>query len=197
MTIEKGQPWGTACQVPSDRIIARNDAELALCSPDHMVSLSGGDIWKSLGSPAVPQQGTEATLVHIDAIEVDIDSQKKFLIASSIEIGSLIGRNRYLCIANASFVSEKNIAPRAHPNDGFLDLLEIDNAMPWRQRWSASRRAQTGVHIPHPHISSRRVRELRIDRETQTERLTVDGVRIKDWHTVVIQVIPDYWQVVL
>lgn len=197
MTIEKGQPWGVPCQVPSDRIVARNDAELAQCNPNHMVSLSGGDIWKSLGSPAVPQLGAEATLVHIDAIEVDIDSQRTLLVASSVEVGSLIGRNRYLCIANASFVGEKNIAPRAHPNDGFLDLLEIDEVMPWRQRWSASRRAQTGVHIPHPHISSKRVRELRIERMAQSERLIVDGVRIKDWHTVVIQVKPDYWQVVL
>ncbi|MGB1824394.1 MAG: hypothetical protein ACPHO9_07420, partial [Ilumatobacteraceae bacterium] len=52
-------------------------------------------------------------------------------------------------------------APRAHPGDGLLDVVEVSDAMPLRQRWMALRRSRTGTHLPHPHISMTRVRDLR------------------------------------
>jgi hypothetical protein len=197
MTIEKGAPWGIPCHVPSHRAIATSDRELATFRPDEIISLSGGDIWKSLGSPLVPSIDSEATLVHIDAIQIEVDAESSFLAASSVEIGSFLSRQRYLCVANASFVREKNIAPRAHPNDGSLDFLEIASTMPFRQRWAASRRASTGTHIPHPHITTKRAREIQIKRQSKSEKLIVDGAHIREWHTLLIRVVPDHWQVVL
>jgi len=52
-------------------------------------------------------------------------------------------------------------APRAHPGDGLLDVIEVSESMNLRQRIMARRRSRTGSHLPHPDISTTRVRDLR------------------------------------
>lgn len=197
MTIEKGKPWGSPCIVPPSRIVVGSDRDLARCRAEEQISLTGGDIWKSLGSPSVPKINAEATEVLIDALEVEIDNGNHLLAASSVEVGTFLGLRRYLCLANASFVGKRNVAPRAHPNDGALDLLEIGAEISWRQRWTASRRALTGTHVPHPHITSRRVRELLIERESSSEILRIDGMKYSTWSSLRVRILPDHWQVLL
>lgn len=196
MTIEKGKPWGSPCSVPAHRIVVESDSELADCAAEVPVSLNGGDVWKSLGSPAVPAVGMTGTKVNVDAIVITIDNEGNIRAASSIEIGSWHKRGRYICIANSSFVKEKNIAPRAHPNDGSLDYLEIDETMSWRQRWSASRRARTGTHIPHPQITTKRVKDIQIDRQ-HSEVLRIDGIQVNEWQSIRVQIDSDHWQVIV
>lgn len=196
MTIEKGQPWGESCRVPAQRIVVGSDRELALCTKEDLVSLTNGDLWKSLGSPPVPQTDIAATQLPIDALIITIDDDTSLLAASTIEIGSWFRRGRYICIANTSFAGQKNIAPRAHPNDGSLDYLEITASMSWRQRWLASRRALTGTHIPHPQITTKRIKDIRIDRES-SELLRIDGVSFEEWRTIHVQIDPDHWQVLV
>lgn len=197
MTIEKGKPWGESCRVPESRVIVVSDHSLAVHQADEVLSLSGGDVWRSLGSPPVPAVLTQATCVRIDAISIDIDNEKTMMAASSVEVGSFIGRDRYLCVANSSFLRNMNIAPRAHPNDGSLDYLEIDPSMSLRQRWIASRRALTGTHIPHPLITTKRVKDIEILRDTRREKLRIDGSVVRDWQSVRLQVLPDHWQVIV
>ena len=197
MTIEKGKPWGSSCVVSPSRVVISTDSELAQRTSDELISLNGGDIWRSLGSPQIPEVNTAATRVNIDAIQVVVDHQQLHHASSSVEIGSFLGRGRYLCIANASFVGPRNIAPRAHPNDGSLDYLEIDSSISWRQRLIASRRSLTGTHIPHPDISTRRVRDIEIERARPTEKLRIDGVVLKNWKSIRVHIVPDHWQVLL
>ena len=197
MTIEKGKPWGSSCVVSPSRVVISTDSELAQRTSDELISLNGGDIWRSLGSPQIPEVNTAATRVNIDAIQVVVDHQQLHHASSSVEIGSFLGRGRYLCIANASFVGLRNIAPRAHPNDGSLDYLEIHASMSWRQRWTASRRSLTGTHIPHPQITTRRIRDITIERAHSSEILRIDGVAHKNWKTISVQILPDHWQVLL
>jgi diacylglycerol kinase family enzyme len=59
---------------------------------------------------------------------------------------------------NVDHLGRWDVAPRAHPNDGWLDVLEVDPDMPARARWQASRRLASGTHVPHPDIAVRRVR---------------------------------------
>lgn len=197
MTIEKGKPWGTPSVVPSTRRVVSTDRELAQCTTEDECSLSGGDIWRSLGAPEIPAIGANATKVYIDAVQIHIDNTHHLFASSSVEVGSFLGRGRYLCLANSSFVGKKNIAPRAHPNDGSLDYLEIDAEISWRQRWLASRRSLTGTHIPHPKISSRRVREIEIQKQHSSEKMRIDGVVYKEWTSIQIRIWPDHWQVLL
>ena len=49
-----------------------------------------------------------------------------------------------------------DVAPRAHPNDGRFDVVEVSAAMPARARLQAWRRLATGTHVPHPDITTRR-----------------------------------------
>lgn len=197
MTIEKGKPWGSPCVVSHSRVVVSSDRELASCAAVVETSLSGGDIWRSLGSPQIPAVGTAATRVNIDAIHVEIDEERELFASSSVEVGSFLGRGRYLCIANASFVGVRNIAPRAHPNDGSLDYLEIDASISQRQRWIASRRSLTGTHIPHPNITTRRLRKIEIQRGRSSEKLRIDGVVHKNWSSLRVHIEPDHWQVLL
>jgi len=50
--------------------------------------------------------------------------------------------------------------PRSHPNDGRLDVLDVDASMSLTQRWKAYRRLPTGTHVPHPAIHVTRVAAL-------------------------------------
>lgn len=55
---------------------------------------------------------------------------------------------------NAQYRGEWDVAPRGHPNDGRVEVLEVDERMSLRQRWAARRRLPTGAHLPHPMISA-------------------------------------------
>ena len=52
-----------------------------------------------------------------------------------------------------------DVAPRAHPNDGRVDVVEVAAAMGLRARWQARRRLPTGTHVPHPAIRTGRATE--------------------------------------
>jgi diacylglycerol kinase family enzyme len=48
------------------------------------------------------------------------------------------------------------VAPRAHPGDGALDLVDAAH-LGLRDRLAARRRLPSGSHVPHPGITARRV----------------------------------------
>ncbi|HBA94846.1 MAG TPA: hypothetical protein DCZ35_03300, partial [Acidimicrobiaceae bacterium] len=57
--------------------------------------------------------------------------------------------------ANAAHHGSWNLAPRAHPGDGLLDVLDAD-LRPAAQI-AAWRRLGRGDHVPHPDIDYRRL----------------------------------------
>ncbi len=59
---------------------------------------------------------------------------------------------------NVDHLGDWDAAPRAHPNDGWLDVIEVGESMSLRARWQAWRRLRTGSHVPHPEIAMRRIR---------------------------------------
>jgi len=62
--------------------------------------------------------------------------------------------------ANAAHHGRWNLAPRAHPGDGLLDVL--DGALRPAAKIAAWRRLGRGDHVPHPDIGYRRVPALQI-----------------------------------
>jgi hypothetical protein len=54
-----------------------------------------------------------------------------------------------------------------------------------------------GTHVPHPDISIQRKTHVEITRETPQERLSIDGVAVSNWRAIIIDVEPDYWEVIL
>jgi diacylglycerol kinase family enzyme len=122
------------------------------------------------------------------------------LASATIEIGQWIGfgrSHRYLVVTNGGLLDGRNIAPRAHPNDGFVDVMGLGASMSLRDRRKSRHRARTGAHIPHPSITISRGESFVFTREYKREKLVIDRHRIKSWNSLEIKVRPDYWQVIV
>lgn len=205
MTIRKGEEWGTRITAPEEIVHIDSDAAIAQSERFQVMSLLSGDMFNALGCPQIVKPGSSCTLLEIDAFQCEITLRNgnvyKELASSCIEIGSFrpqIGHQlRYVCISNAGIVRGRNLTPRAHPNDGVLDVLEVSHAMSFRHRLQAFRRAATGTHIPHPDISTNRGAECEFLNERLRENLRIDGVKISSWLNVRVTVLPDYWKIVV
>ena len=95
---------------------------------------------------------------------------------------------RVVVVMNAQYLGRWDVAPKSHPNDGRLDLLDGD--LPLGQRWQARRRLATGTHVPHPGIEERRLTavQLELDRPTPVE---LDGEPIGSASSLSIRIEPD------
>jgi hypothetical protein len=197
--IRRGQPWGIPADMSDDVLVVKNNQVLSNTDRTRRIVLTGGDIARSLGNPVVPVVGSACTEVAIDAMLCDItttDSRSILAVAaSSIVVGSY-WRGRHLIVSNAGWIGDSNVAPRAHPNDGKVEMLAITSHMSLRQRILARRRMQTGTHLPHPDLSSMQIATQSIVRQNE-ERLMIDGRKIDNWASISIRVEPDYWRVLV
>ena len=188
MTIRRGETWGQVLTAPIDAGEARSDAELAEAVTGRdarPVVIRGGDVHRSLGAPST----TTATMrVPIDIIAVNADG------TTFSAVAHVIARRRgrlgwwhgpIVAVMNVDHLGAWDAAPRAHPNDGWLDVIEVNESMSLRSRWQAWRRLRTGSHVPHPEITVRRVRTetFTFDRPLGVwldgvERATVRSLRV-------------------
>ena len=88
-------------------------------------------------------------------------------------------RGELVAAMNAQHLGRWDVAPRAHPNDGRVDVVHVSAAMSVRDRWRARSRAVQAAHVPHPDIEIRSSASttLTFDRPL---RLTLDG---RPWTT--------------
>lgn len=197
MPIAKGEPWGAPGRLPADGVIVHNDAEARAVvtearrtgSPVPVLGLVGGDLCRTLGG--TPEEARlrsdAATTVTIDLGSVLIDGRLHWFVAH------LVARRRWwtgrvLAAMNAQYVGEWDVAPRGHPNDGRLEVL--DGALPLGQRLQARTRLRTGTHVPHPGIEVHRVaaHQITFDRPTP---VYLDGVAVGPARNLSIRVEPD------
>ena len=172
MPIEKGQDWGEQRPMPDDIVTAGSDAEAAeivttarrAAQPPPPLLLTDGDLARTLGGGRnrSPDQRTHAA---VDLGAVLLDGKLHWFLAHLVARRSW-WRGRVLVAANAAFLGNWNVAPRAHPGDGRLDVLDADP--PLGDRWQARRRLPTGTHLPHPDITVRRVEAMQFDLERPT-----------------------------
>ncbi len=189
MTIKKGEEWGRPVARPAGLRIAETDAELAdmiaanLAAP---LGVAGGDLYRSVGSP--PSRD-EMHCLPVDILEVIADDRHTIAVAHVVARRGW-WRGRIIAACNVDRIGEWDVAPRAHPNDGRFDVVEVDPAMSVRQRWQARRRVVTGTHLPHPHIASRTAteREWTFDR---AHPIWVDGRHISDARHLRVSIRPD------
>lgn len=190
MTIKPGQGWGRAVPRPPDLVVVHSDAELASAisqEPGSPVGVGGGDLARTLGVTSA-RAGTLATRQTvneylIDLMEVRLDGAEEPIVACAHVVArSPWGsghwlRGRILVVMNAEFIGEWDIAPRGHPNDGRVEVVDVDASMSVRDRLAARRRLPTGTYVPHPSIATRSVRTG----SWQFERplaVVVDGRRV-------------------
>lgn len=198
--ITRAQKWGVPTTRIKTDIMIKGDLELALSSTDYRLIVSGGDIAHSLGDPSPPDIGASCTEVPIDAFRITITLRNGNTItqiaSSHVKIGNWF-RGRLICVTNGGFIGLKNVSPRAHPNDGFFDVMSLLPSMGFQQRYRARQKSILGTHTPHPLVETSRARTIEFSPLFRSETLRIDGRRIRSWGSLHIEIVPDYWRLLV
>jgi len=198
MTIKRGQDWGLPAEAGGADQLAANDKELRAIvetncrhqAPIPVVGLTGGDLWRALGAPAGGHrrlQSKEARQVSIDVIDVSLGDQNYIAVAHIFFLTSW-WRGPVTAVMNSEWRGRWRVAPRAHPNDGWLDCLAGD--LPIRQRFLLRERMITGDHLPNSAIRSGRIKEFSQEFSRPT-RAILDGVDEGRHDSVSLKIRPD------
>lgn len=205
MTIRRGQDWGAAGTLTPGAPVATDDRSAnALLNageaPPPEIGLLGGNLHRSLGSPSSDEASLRsgpAMRFPVDLGQIVLDDQPPRWFLSHVILterrrGALWNGPTWV-VVNASFVGELNLGPKAHPNDGRLDITV--GQLPFAQRRRAHSRAKTGSHLPHPALEHHRFDQ----RTLISERLfiDIDGSEQVSARSVVIRCVADALTVVV
>ena len=199
MTISKHGLYGTPVSRPSSLHVLRSDLGIA----QHYVSgdtattctVTQGSIAQSLGISSGriqdPDPNQQMTLVNIDLLQIDYrtttslnananaksSTTSRIVVAGTIAIQQRTLLSTCLILSNSGLLRSRDVLPRAHPNDGFVDVLEVDPKISIRQRAIAWRRSAIGSHLPHP--SFRVSRSIDFQWSGSPAHMIADGVTYK------------------
>lgn len=203
MTIRKGESWGAAGTLPAGSPVVDSDAALRAIveearragTPIPTVGLLGGDLCRTVGGRGDPGRLAQGGVVlPLDVGRVEIGGEVHWFTAH------LVARRRLwlgaaAVVMNAQFLGPWDLGPRAHPNDGLLDLTE--GRMPLGDRAEARRRARTGTHLPHPALRTARAARHELTFPAPVG-VWLDGVRVaSSVQHLVVEVEPDAATVVV
>lgn len=203
MTVEKGQDWGRPGALPPGAPVATTDAEVAAVVREARrawtqvptIGLAGGDLARTCGAVRDEERlrREDGHVLPVDVGEVLVDGELHVFTAH------LVARRRWwraptIFAMNAQYRGRWDVAPRAHPNDGRLDLVRFD--LPWSEWRRARARMPTGAHLPHPAIQVRRVKAVQLDLDEGTD-VWLDGERLGPARALSIRCVPDAFTVVV
>lgn len=173
MAIERRKDWGTPGPLSAAAPTAADDASIARLVSDGVSEVRplGGDLARTLGVNERALQRPTQMRLPIDVMRVRLDGRDEVLGIAHVLIGRMRARPN-VAIMNAAFVGQRNVAPRAHPGDGQLDVVHFElGLVDWLK---ASRRMPTGGHVPHPGIRVSRSDEVCIERD-EPVHVRIDG----------------------
>ena len=198
MTIRKGEAWGAPGELPSHGVVCSDDAEahhvvtaaLRAGEPVPPIGIEGGDLCRTLGG-----NGAGVTTVVCDLGVALLDGRLFWFVSSLVARPGRWWRGRAWLAMNAAHLGDWNIAPRAHPGDGLLDVLDIRvGPTVWP---SAKRRMRTGSHVPHPSIEEKRTRGTQVELDAPMF-VWLDGIRSEEKvRNISVRVEPDALTVVV
>ncbi|MFN0090967.1 MAG: hypothetical protein ACKVWR_11980 [Acidimicrobiales bacterium] len=206
MTIQRGLPWGEAAgPLPPDAPLATSDRELtqivararAAGEPVPPIGLLGGDLWRTLGGLADDRRirSREAMHLPIDLGVATLEPSGEERLFSAHAVARSRGwRGPFAAAFNAEHLGAWKAAPRAHPNDGLLEVIQGELALD--QRLKARRRLPTGAHLPHPGLRVERRAALTLS-WARPRRLWVDGEAAGRVSGLRLRVEPDAFTVVV
>jgi hypothetical protein len=209
VTIRKGEAWGAPGSLPADAPVAEDDAQAAAelqrrwgvdgaapTDPPH-IGLLGGDLHRTVGEPHHDEhdlRSGQGMCLPMDAATVRLDGgAPQVFVAQLIATADRRGRlwhGRTITVVNGSFAGPYDLGPRAHPNDGRLDL--VDGELPPRQRRMGRRRALTGSHLPHPDLTERRTAHHVVESD-RVLHVRLDDVDVGVARRLEITCHPDAW----
>jgi YegS C-terminal NAD kinase beta sandwich-like domain len=190
VVIQKGKDWGTPGVLPPGSPVADSNAALRALVRDgtRVIGVTGGDLCRTLNGSGSMSMSFPIDLCRLSAPGLD-----------EMFVAHCVARNGWLhgpltVVMNAQFIGSWDVAPRSHPNDGVVDVLEI--SMGVGDRLKARKRLATGTHVPHPSIAQRRVSatEFHLNRPT---KIWLDGEHVTTLTDFTITVEPDALTVVI
>lgn len=200
MTIEKGAPWGEPGAATAETPVFDSDHELALAAAqawdrgDHLEALvSSGEIMANLGVVRA-RPASEQHRYPFDLAFASLDGGPALPFVAHLVARRRLWTGEFAIVMNVGWLGSWYLGPRAHPNDGLLDVT-VGRLAP-RQRLLASRRARSGVHLPHPDLKM--IRQPRwgqvFDRPV---RVTADGRAVGSASSISVWVEPDCFTVIV
>ncbi len=197
MVVEKGREWGCIGRLPDGAVLVRSDAEARAVvtearrqdRPVPPLGLLGGDLCRTVGGRGDEERlrSGEAMLLPVDVGSVLIDGRLHWFVAHLVARRSW-WRGRVLAAMNAEYLGDWDVAPRGHPGDGHLDLLDGDLSL--TDRLKARRRLPLGTHVPHPGIQPRRVTSAQVTFDRATP-IWLDGERVGEATNLSLRIEPD------
>jgi hypothetical protein len=191
VTIRKGEPWGSEVARPPGLVLAADDQAVVELGDDREVGLAGGDLYRSLGEPE-PRDPVQR--VDIDGITVVLDGNRTHAAVAHVIARRSWWRGPIVACMNVDHYGRWNVAPRAHPNDGLLDILECSPRMSVRDRWAARRRLPQGTHLPHPEVSLARVASRTWTFE-RPQHIWIDGRAVGAARHLAVTIVPDRYRI--
>lgn len=203
MTISKGSPYGEpGVPLPDDGIVVGTDSEarrlLETCrragTSFPTIGLLGGDLRHTLGGvgDAERLRSRHAVTFPVDLGQVLVDGRMHLFVAHAVI------RNRWWTRAvvamNAQWHGAWNLGPRAHPNDGLLDVYEA--RLRAGDLWKVRARLAAGAHLPHPGIKERRSKAVQVELERPLP-VYLDGEQVDEGRALSFRVEPDALRVVV
>lgn len=201
MVIGKGQPWGAELASVAGVETAASDADLARrvveCSASSrsdtanvasgpMLRVEAGDLLQTVGGNVA--EGGQHQQLPMDLGMVCVDDGAEVPFVSSVIIRGRFWSGECAAIMNGAWLSDWYLGPRAHPNDGLLDITV--GSLSLADRVQARKRALSGMHLPHPGLRVRRVQ--RWEHEFATPRRAwVDGKFVGQCRSVSVRLEPD------
>ncbi|MBK9178218.1 MAG: hypothetical protein IPM45_01360 [Acidimicrobiales bacterium] len=203
MTIQRGRDWGEHGPLPPGGVVVASDADARLVverarregRPLPPLGLVGGDLCRTLGGRGDEQRlfSPEGTRLTVDVGAVLVDERPHWFVAHLVARRSWL-RGRIVAVMNAEWLGRWDVAPRAHPADGLLDLL--DGSPPLRDRLRARRRLRSATHVPHPEIREQRAARFEIALDPPLG-VALDGLEIGPASRLTVWVEPDALTVVV
>ncbi len=203
MTIERGADWGTPGGLPADGVVVRSDAEAnevitaarRARKPIPVLGLAGGDLCRTLGGTGDVDRlrSAAAHTFPIDLGVVLLDGRLQFF-CSHLVVRSRWWSGRCIVVMNAQFLGPYDLAPRGHPNDGYVEVTE--GALPLGERLRARTRARTGTHLPHPALHTSRVEAMQFELDRPTP-VRIDSICTSTAQNISLRVEPDALLVVV
>lgn len=214
MTIEKGgawgEPWSPDGEDATDVVEVADDAELARRLADTLDRAGAesvlftprtGDLLRTIGLEEPRPTGErhrypiDLALAHLghgrdDEHADDAPTVLPFVAHLTVRNRPLTGIGPGLSVAvmNAAWLGALRLGPRAHPNDGVVDVTE--GTVGLLQRREANRRAVTGSHLPHPGLTTSR--GGRWSRSwPRPVRIWLDGRPVGPFRAVTVEVVAD------